>query len=195
MSTTMQQARRLAGQGRAARAPQTPVRRPITVPATTPLRYVSFKHALNLRLPDEDTGGWHFDSAFFALSEDDTRAVPLAGQGPDTLADTTPQLGARGVRDMTEVAVAHGLFGAAEGRARGGFWVADHYRAITDLAMLHLADGEVPSIATPREINAWLDTEEQIETLRRDYLAPLGAALDGQAREAFEGWFQHVIWA
>ena len=157
----------------------------ITIPATTPERYISYKHALNLRLPGEDTGDWHFDSAFFG-GEGDRRA-PLAGVGEAV--NTVLALGSHGVRDMGDVLARQGVR-----EPNGPVYVADHYRAIADLAMLELSIGRIPSIATPRAINSWLDTEDQIATLRNEYLAPLRDLLDGPGKEAFDGWMHKVVY-
>jgi len=55
---------------------------PIEIPPTTPLSYVSFNRALNLRLPDEETGDWHFYSAFFCEPDEmPTEKASLAGPG------------------------------------------------------------------------------------------------------------------
>jgi hypothetical protein len=52
----------------------------IEIPPTSPQCYISFKHALNLRFPQEDTGEWHFLTAFFD-EKDKNRSAPLAGKG------------------------------------------------------------------------------------------------------------------
>ncbi|MGR3280773.1 hypothetical protein ACSYAD_37585, partial [Acaryochloris marina NIES-2412] len=49
-------------------------------------------------------------------------------------------------------------------------YVANHYRAIADLAMLDLQKSRVPSIADNAAINSWLDSQEQVDLLTRDYL-------------------------
>ncbi len=77
-------------------APRQPDRRyPIPIPETSPTSYISFKRALNLHLPGELTGDWHLDVSFFGYPE--RSYAPLAG--PNGLADTTPTLGSRGVRE------------------------------------------------------------------------------------------------
>ncbi len=110
---------------------------PIAIPPTTPRRYISFHWALNLREPDEDTGDWHFDVMFFCRADQPPQGVNLAGEG--MAIDSTVALGERGVRDM-----AHEL---ASGNVRpldGPVYVANHYRAMADLALAELLKGWIP---------------------------------------------------
>lgn len=106
--------------------------------------------------------------------------------GPGELVDTTPALGDRGVRDMAEVLAAK--------RVRAGegpVYVADHYRAIADIAMVELAKGRVPTVVTGDVINSWLDTEDQVERLK-GYLRPLRDLLADAGRQAFDQWIETV---
>ena len=85
----------------------------------------------------------------------------------------------------------------AELRARGvpikgPVWVAAHPRAIADLAMLDLLEKRAPMIASVRQINAWLDTEVQVNELREGYLAPLRGQLEGAVQAIFEAWLPTV---
>lgn len=160
---------------------------PRDIPATSPERYVSFMHALNLRFPDEDTGDWHFLGAFFGMNGD-FRAVPLAGRGEAI--DTTPALGTLGVRDMSSV-----LFEEEVIAAPIPVYAANHYRAIADMVYNDFVKGISPGVATVREINAWLDTQEQVDTLRRDYLGPLSDLFEGETKERFEEWCKEVVFS
>lgn len=160
--------------------------RPIAIPPTSPRRYLSFHRALNLRLPDEDTGDWHALPAWFC-GDDSLRPVACrAGAGEPV--DTTPALGTRGVREMGARLRACGM------PAEGPVWAANHPRAIADLVVLDLLEGHAPMIAGVREINGWLDTEEQVNELREGYLAPLGRQLTGRARDLLEAWLPGVRW-
>ncbi|PZD70280.1 hypothetical protein C1752_14785 [Acaryochloris thomasi RCC1774] len=159
---------------------------PIAIPQTSPDRYISFKHALNLRLPDEDTGEWHFLSAFFDEGEfTSSRSAPVAGAGG--LVDTTPSLSDRGVREMSSILAAQEIL-----PDDGPVYVANHYRAIADLSMLELKDCKVPTIANNRAINAWLDTEEQVNQLVTEYLIPLRSQLKKTNRQVFDQWIATV---
>lgn len=71
-------------------------------------------------------------------------------------------------------------------------YVANHYRAIADLAMLELKDGEYPQIATVDSINQWLDTDEQFNTLVQGYLIPLTSQLDENALTQYEQWLKTI---
>jgi hypothetical protein len=157
---------------------------PVVIPVTQPDHYISFNHALNLRFPEEDTGDWHFEPTFFDHPD---RPIPLAGIGEDV--DTTPSLGTKGVRDMARILI-QAQIPIPPGQA---VYVANHYRAIADLAMLELQKGHRPRITTNSTINSWLDTSEQIEQLKQEYLAPLRQQLSGPSLAAFEDWILTVF--
>ena len=156
----------------------------IEIPVTSPKRYISFKHALNLRYPDEDTGEWHFLSAFFN-DQQKIKSAPVAGDGG--LVNTTPSLGDRGIREMSQVLKAQKVISG-----KIPVYVANHYRAIADLAMLQILKGQRPTIATARAINSWLDTEEQVNQLVTKYLIPLRSQLDESARNIFDVWIATI---
>lgn len=156
----------------------------IAIPKTTPQHYISFKHALNLRLPDEDTGDWHFRPMFFEEGEP-RRAALIAGESGRV--NTNPALGQKGIREMSQILEQQNVL-----PAQGPVYVADHYRAIADLAMLQLSQGKVPTIATNREINAWLDTEEQVNHLITEYLIPLRSQRDDDALAAYDQWITTI---
>lgn len=157
---------------------------PLAIPETQPDHYISFKHALNLRYPEEDTGDWHFQSAFFyqAVHPCQNHSIPLAGSGEAV--DTTPSLGIKGVRDMAIVLAKTQI----PIKPDQSVYVANHYRAIADLAMMELQQARIPSCATNQAINSWLDTAEQVEHLQQDYLEPMAMQLSGQALKVFIEW-------
>ena len=76
---------------------------PILIPPTSPTSYVSFRRALNLCLPDEWTGGLHFEEYYFGNVG--PTGTPLAGPGGRV--DSTPSLGSKGVRDMGRIIADH----------------------------------------------------------------------------------------
>jgi hypothetical protein len=156
----------------------------IEIPPTSPKCYISFKHALNLRFPDEDTGEWHFLTAFFE-DKKEIRSAPLAGEGE--IVDTIPSLGELGIREMSKILKAQQVISA-----NTPVYVANHYRAIADLAMIELLKGQTPMIATARAINQWLDTEEQINQLVTDYLMPLRSQLNKATKNIFDQWITTV---
>ena len=160
------------------------------VPVTTPTRYVSFRAALNLRLPGEHTGDLH-RTVFFYTPADNPYTLKLAG--PGGLCDSTPSLGSKGVRDMAGLLVVIDVI--PEGA--GPVWVANHYQAITDLVLGDVTDLRctfIPRVAPVYTINQWLDTEEQIEHLVQEYLVPLTSQLPPKEREVHEKWLPTVVW-
>ena len=159
------------------------------VPWTTPTKYLSFQAALNLRLPGEYTGDWHHSVAFFVHVDN---PWTLVYAGPGGLTDSTPSLGSHGVRDM-----AHLLEDYVVAPGSGPVWVANHYRAIVDYAMLDLTRGicpPKPMMAGACTINQWLDTPEQVKLLVEEYLKPLRRQLNGMEKEAYDRWIPTVVW-
>jgi hypothetical protein len=152
----------------------------IEIPPTSPQCYLSFKHALNLRFPQEDTGEWHFLTAFFDDTEKN-RSAPLAGQGKSV--NTIPSLGNLGIREMSQVLKAQQIVSD-----NVPVYVANHYRAIADLAMSQLLKGQMPTIVTTRSINQWLDTQEQVNQLVNHYLMLLRSQLDEDTKNIFDQW-------
>ena len=80
-------------------------------------------------------------------------------------------------------------------------WVADHPRAIADLAFDDhrrreaTGDHDAPGVVTARIVNAWLDTEDQVDVLARAYLRPLSALFEGTARRRWADWVGTVRFA
>ena len=111
----------------------------------------------------------------------------LAGLGE--IVDTTASLGVRGVCEMSEVLKDQKIVVDA-----GPVYVANHYREIADLAMLHLVKGQMQTIATAGQINSWLDTQEQVHQLITVYLTPLQSQLDKTAEKVFEKWMLTVYY-
>lgn len=164
--------------------------RPVRVPVTTPTTYLSFSAALNLRLPGEHTGDWHYDPNFFAHVDHPHIA---SRAGPGFSADTTPSLGSKGVRDMADLLATQEIIPAGV----GPFWVANHYRAIADWGMLDMQAGNCPPkpmMTGACTINQWLDTPEQVEHLVKEYLRPLRTQLTPTQKAAFDQWIPTVVW-
>ncbi len=172
---------------RARSEPRQPdMRYPVLIPATSPTSYISFKRALNLRLPGELTGDWHFDVSFFGYPE--RSYVRLAGR--NGLVDTTPTLGSRGVRDMGRQIANAGIK-----PYEGPVWVANHYRAIADMAMDRLQNWSWSAETFPaHQINDWLWSEEDFDILVRDYLKPMRGQTWGTIREAFDEWLPTIVY-
>ena len=160
--------------------PDTPVR----IPDTSPTRYISFQFALNLKFPWEFSGDWHFEAMFFGYKE--PRYARVAGTG--TAVDTNPSLGSKGVRDMAQV--------LADWKVRphsGPVYVANHYRAVADLALWELQEGEGPALTEADKINDWIRTQQEMETLKEEYLKPLRFQLGAAEQKAFDEWMPSLV--
>lgn len=150
---------------------------PVLIPDTSPTRYISFQFALNIRFPWEFSGAGHFDETYFGYRE--PHYADVAGTG--TAVDSTPSLGSMGVRDMGELLEKYKVKSY-----NGPVYVANHFRAIADIALEEIQQGDGPVFATPHKINNWIRTREDMETLREEYLKPMRSQLGKVEGEAFD---------
>lgn len=174
--------------------PRRPVEgHPILIPPTSPTSYISFRRALNLCLPNEWTGGLHFEEYFFGFVE--PTVTPLAGPGGRV--DSTPTLGSKGVRDMGRIIADHKIQPYS-----GPVYVANHYRALADIALssllnLSLEDMreiEPASILSAWEVNDMLNDEDaEINHLVEEYLKPLRGQLNGVRMKAYDRWLPTIV--
>lgn len=174
--------------------PRRPVEgHPILIPPTSPTSYISFRRALNLSAPGEHTGGLHFQKYFFGFVE--PTVAPLTG--PGGIVDSTPSLGSKGVRDMGKVIADQGIQ-----PYNGPVYVANHYRALADIALDSLQDTPVQelreiepkSILSAWEVNDMLNNDEaEIEHLVEEYLKPLRRQLEGLRRDTYDRWLPTIL--
>lgn len=174
--------------------PRRPVEgHPILIPPTSPTSYISFRRALNLSAPGEHTGGLHFQEYFFGFVE--PTVAPLTG--PGGIVDSTPSLGSKGVRDMGQVIADAGIQ-----PYNGPVYVANHYRALADIALDSLLDTPVEelremepkSILSAWEVNDMFNNDEaEIEHLVGEYLKPLRRQLEGLRRDTYDRWLPTIV--
>ena len=166
---------------------------PILIPPTSPTSYISFRRALNLSAPGEHTGDLHFQEYFFGFV--DPTVAPLTG--PGGIVDSTPSLGSKGVRDMGKVIADRGIQ-----PYNGPVYVANHYRALADIALDSLLDTpleelreiEPKSILSAWEVNDMLNNDEaEIEHLVEEYLKPLRSQLEGLRRDTYDRWLPTIV--
>ena len=166
---------------------------PIIIPPTSPTSYVSFRRALNLCLPGEWTGGLDFEEYYFGYVE--PTVTPLAGPGGRV--DSTPSLGSKGVRDMGRIIADRKIQ-----PYNGPVYVANHYRALADLALSsltnrpieHMRETEPKSILSAWEVNDMLNSDEdQIQHLVEEYLKPLRSQLPSLRKEAYDRWLPTIV--
>ena len=160
--------------------------RPLVIPHTTPRCYLSLRVALNLRMPGEETGDWHFLTTFFFPADEPPIKARLTGEGQEV--DTTPSLGSRGFRDMAGILVQQEIMATGSGPV----WVANHYRAIADLAELALRSDHRPHGVTAQQVNQWLDTKTQVDKLVTNYLVPLRQQKGGRELAKWDAWLKTI---
>jgi len=124
---------------------------PITVPATSRLRYLGGMAALNLPSPT-GTGDWHVQETFFRQREKRSRSF-ISGAGCPT--DTISVLGEAGIYDCTAVLDALGI--PHEGEVA---YAATHARACADLVLSAVMHGERPDFVV---LDDWMprDSDKQ----------------------------------
>lgn len=174
--------------------PRKPVEgHPILIPPTSPTSYISFRRALNLSVPGEHTGDRHFQEYFFGFVE--PTVAPLSG--PGGIVDSTPSLGSKGVRDMGKIIADEGIQ-----PHNGPVYVANHYRALADIALDALLDRPLEelreiqpkSILSAWEVNDMLNgVDAEIEHLIEEYLKPLRGQLEGVRRDTYDWWLPTIV--
>ena len=166
---------------------------PILIPPTSPTSYISFRRALNLKVPGEHTGDRHFQDYFFGFVE--PTVTPLAG--PGGIVDSTPSLGTKGVRDMGRIVADRKIQ-----PHNGPVYVANHYRALADIALdslmhcpsLDLRKLESRDILSAWDVNDMLNSEDsEIRHLIEEYLNPLRGQLKGLRRETYDRWLPTIV--
>lgn len=166
---------------------------PILIPPTSPTSYISFRRALNLKVPGEHTGDRHFQDYFFGFV--DPTVTPLAG--PGGIVDSTPSLGTKGVRDMGRI-----IADRKVQPYKGPVYVANHYRALADIALdslmyaplAALRESEPRDILSAWDVNDMLNSEDsEIRYLVDEYLKPLRGQLEGLRRETYDRWLPTIV--
>lgn len=159
--------------------------RPIEIPETSPERYITGFTALNLRAPGLLTGDWHYEVLFFGPADQPAKVPKVAGEGGDV--DSRPALGRRGVRNMGAELARKKIISAER-----PVYFANHNRAIADLVLSTVQSPCRAVRVAPSEINQWLDTEDQVKDLIRNYLRPLRGILTVEESAVFEPWLKTV---
>lgn len=147
----------------------------ITIPKTTPKRYVSGIVALNI--PSETgTGDWHFDLAF--RKHDGPRPLPfMVGEGQGY--DTTVLLGDAGVFECSAILDRIGV-----PHEPGPVYAANHARAIADMVLGSVMRGNT---ALPVTLDDWMPrTEDKAAVLRLLQIAE--SRLDSNQRARVNVW-------
>src|SRR3990167_224037 len=139
---------------------------PITVPATSRLRYLGGMAALNLPSPT-GTGDWHMEQTFFRQRERRSRSF-ISGVG--CLTDTTPLLGDAGVYDCTDTLDELGI--PHEGAPA---FAASHARACADLVLAAVLRGEQPDFVTLDDWMPRASDKQQVFDLLAKTLGHLAA--------------------
>jgi len=76
----------------------------------------------------------------------------------------------------------------------GPIWVANHFRAITDLVAFDQTRPQWPPMAGVTEINRWLDTRSGIAVLRAAFPEPLVSLWEGATRRHDTTWLATLAW-
>jgi hypothetical protein len=123
----------------------------VTIPATSPYRYLGGMAALNLPSPT-GTGDWHMEQTFFHSRETRSRSFI---SGVDCATDTTSILGDIGVYDCTDL-----LDDLRIPHAEGSVYAANHARAIADLVLSAVLRDESPDFI---RLDDWMprDSDKQ----------------------------------
>lgn len=148
---------------------------PITVPATSRLRYLGGKAALNLPSPT-GTGDWHMQETFFRQREKRPRSF-ISGVGCPT--DTTSMLGDAGVYDCTATLDELGIPHESEIA-----YAASHARACADLVLSAVMRGLSPDFLV---LNDWMPRDGDKQQVF-DLLAKAVGHLTSEQKDKMLAW-------
>lgn len=140
---------------------------PITIPATSRLRYLGGMAALNLPSPT-GTGDWHMEQTFFRSRKKRSRSF-ISGAGCPT--DTTSILGDTGIYDCTAVLDELGI-----PHESAVVYAANHARATADLVLAAVQRNESPNFVV---LDDWMPGDSD----KRQVFDLLSKALGHLSRE------------
>lgn len=122
----------------------------ITIPTTTPQRYITSTAALNIPAPEGTTGDWRFGFLFFS----DDIMLHLGGE-KSKFVNTNPIYGNYGIHECSRELKKRGVKNVPE-----KVYSANHFRATLDLLYKKLQKNLlIPPY--PIWVKEWFDTEEQ----------------------------------
>lgn len=148
---------------------------PITIPATSRLRYLGGMAALNLPSPT-GTGDWHMEQTFFRSREKRSRSF-ISGVGCPT--DTTSILGEAGIYDCTAVLDEQGI-----PHESAVAYAANHARATADLVLAAVLRSESPDFVV---LDDWMPRDSDKQQVL-DLLATADAHLSDAQRCVLAAW-------
>ena len=127
------------------------------------------------------TGDWHFKVMFFCVKDEPRKKASLAGERMPV--NSNHSLFDLGIRDMSKELERTGVLSG-----NAPVFVANHYRAIADIAISEVQAHRFPKRVTNRCVNQGLDTPKQVETLLYHYLRRLPEQLSGRELALFNEW-------
>lgn len=155
-----------------------------TIPFTTKTQYITGLPALNLPAPEDTTGDSHFLSVFFDSNKTGKKLdLQVAGDGQDL--NTNHIYGSYGIHECSAAMKKRRLQLPREMTAA---YVANHYRAILDLAYESLNKHQT-ILGLTGVTEEWLDTEEQKVLVLEKALEML-PFLNEQQSEALLAWIE-----
>ena len=156
----------------------------VTIPQTSPTRYISDKPALNIPSPEDTTGDWHFDNMFFDVTgEGEPLPLILTGEGESL--NTNHIYGTYGIHECSAALIKRGIT-LPDGMTE--VWAANHFRAVLDMAYESLVEhGVVMRLTCAAE--DYFDTAEQKRELLTKALDML-PYLTEQQGAALQKWIK-----
>lgn len=125
------------------------------LPKTSKRHYITGMTALNIPLPEEGYGDWHFIEAFYGRGSRSPKMF-LAGEGEEW--STQSIFGEFGIYECSEKLKKMGIVVPSGQKV----YVAGHYRAVLDMLYRSVKRGRYPHHL---DIEHWFDNEEQKKAL------------------------------
>jgi hypothetical protein len=147
------------------------------LPKTSQHHYITGTTALNVPLPEEGYGDWHFNEAFYGRGSHSPK-IFMAGKGEKWNSDVI--FGDWGIYECSEKLRGLGLPVPLNEKV----FVASHYRAVLDMLFRCIKQGNYPHHL---DLDQWFDTEEQ-KAILKSHVQKMKAYLSIDEWNRVEQW-------
>jgi hypothetical protein len=150
------------------------------IPETSMTRYITGISALNIPAPEDTSGDWHFDPAFFEI-DGHKPVIDLAGEG-ETI-NTNKLYGSYGIHECRQVLEERGVDVSEHTK----IYSANHFRAILDMVYRYVFVWHQYPYAI--ELEDWLDTEEEKKAILKK-AQEMAIVLAPEDKEKLTAWIE-----
>lgn len=149
----------------------------VPIPKTSLEHYITGITALNIPLPAEGNGDWHFHEAFYGRGNRASK-IFVAGEGEEW--NTNPIFGNFGIYACEKILVELGLPVPNEEH----IYAAGHYRAVLDMLYSCIRNGNYPFHI---DLDQWFETSEQ-KAFLLEKAEEMTSVLNSKEKDILKKW-------